>query len=292
MIKQKIYKQILPTIAFIVMCLFTITLIVPVIWAIVTSFKSNLDFIRNPFGLPEKWHFENFITVFEKMYISLDMETGSRPVYLPELFMNSFLWSIANAFTTVFSRCVVAYVVAKYNFKLGHIIYATVIVTMILPIVGALPSSLTIMKATGVYDNFLGLAFIKISFTGSEFLFFYAAFKGISWNYAEAAFIDGAGHARVMFVIMIPLIMPTIFALGLLNFITHWNEWTATLIYIPSLPVAAYALYKFQNNTGNATSGVPFVMISCMWIILPVIILFVAFRNKLMGSITMGGLKG
>ena len=292
MIKQKIHKQILPTIAFIVMCLFTITLIVPVVWSIITSFKSNLDFIRNPFGLPKEWHFENFITVFEKMYITLDMDTGSRPVYLPELFMNSFLWSIASAFTTILSRCLVAYVVAKYDFKLGHVIYSTVIITMILPIVGALPSSLTIMKTMGVYDNFFGLAFIKISFTGSEFLFFYAAFKGISWNYAEAAFIDGAGHAKVMFSIMIPLIMPTIFALGLLNFITHWNEWTATLIYIPSLPVAAYALYKFQNNTGNATSGVPFVMISCMWIILPIVVLFVTFRNKLMGSITMGGLKG
>jgi len=292
MIRQKISKQILPTIALIIMILFTISLTIPVLWAIITSFKSNLDFIRNPFGLPKKWMWKNFITVFEKMYITQDMESGSRPVYLPELFFNSFIWSIGSAIPTIMSRCMVAYVVAKYDFKFGHILYSTVIITMILPIVGGLPSSLAVMRTTGVYDNFWGLCFIKIGFQGSEFLFFYAAFKGISWNYAEAAFIDGAGHAKVMFSIMIPLIMPTIFALGVMNFISHWNEWTATLIYIPSLPVAAYALYKFQNNTGNATSGVPFVMISCMLIIIPVVILFTAFRNKLMGSITMGGLKG
>lgn len=292
MVKQKIRHQILPIVALIIMCLYCITLIIPVIWTFLTSLKTNLEFIRDPFGLPKQYKFENFITVFEKMFITLDIGTGSRKVYLPELFFNSFAWSIVSAFSTIASRCVVAYVVSKYDFKIGRIIYAIVIVTMILPIVGSLPSSLTVMRATGVYDNFWGLALTKFGLGGSTFLFFYAAFKGISWSYAEAAFIDGAGHAKVMFSIMIPLIMPTIFALFLLDFIGHWNEWTATLIYIPSLPVAAYALYKFQNNTGNSTSGVPFVMASCMWMVIPIVILFITFRDKLMGSITMGGLKG
>ena len=292
MIKQKINNQILPIIAFIIMVVFCITLIVPVAWALLTSLKTNLEFIRDPFGLPKQWRFDNYTTVFQKMYITLDSDMGSRPVYLPELFFNSLAWSLISALSSTTAGCLVAYVIAKYDFKIGRILYSIIIIKMILPIVGALPASLQIMKLTGVYDNFWGLALTKFSLGGGGFLFFYAAFKGLSWSYAEAAFLDGAGHAKVMFSIMIPLIMPTFFALGLLDFIGHWNEWNATLIYIPSLPTAAYALYKFQNNTGNSTSGVPFVMVSCLWVIFPIIVLFIAFRDKLMGSITMGGLKG
>ena len=59
MVTQKIGKQVLPWIMFTIMVVFCITLIVPVVWALITSFKSNLDFIRNPFGLPKEWRFDN-----------------------------------------------------------------------------------------------------------------------------------------------------------------------------------------------------------------------------------------
>ncbi len=292
MVKQRIGKQIVPWIAFIIMVLFCITLVVPVIWALITSFKSNLDFIMNPFGIPTKWHFDNYVTVFENLFISQDTGSGTRKVLIPELFFNSFAWSFVSALSSATAGCLVAYVTAKYNFKIGKIIYTIIIIKMILPIVGSLPSSLRIMQITGVYDSFWGLALTKFNLEGTGFLYFYAAFKGVSWTYAEAAFLDGAGHFKVMTRVMIPMIMPTYFALFLLNFIMHWNEWNATLIYIPSLPTLAYALYKFQNNTGNSTSGVPFVMIACMLSVLPILVIFITFRDKLMGSLSMGGLKG
>lgn len=292
MVKQKIGKQILPWIMFVIMVIFCITLIVPVVWSLITSFKSNLDFIRNPFGLPKEWRFDNYVTVFEKMYISQDTDMGIRKVFIPELFFNSFAWSFISALFSVTAGCVVAYLTAKYDCKITKIIYTVIIIKMVLPIVGSLPSSLSVMNTLGVYDNFWGLALSKFGIDGAGFLYFYAAFKGVSWTYAEAAFLDGAGHFKVMVKIMIPMILPTYFALFLLNFIAHWNEWNATLIYIPSLPTLAYALYKFQNNVGSSTSGVPFVMISCMLSILPILAIFIAFSDKLMGSLSMGGLKG
>ena len=292
MVEQKIGKQFLPWVVFLIMVVFCISLIVPIVWALITSFKSNLDFIRNPFGLPKEWRFDNYVTVFEKMYITQDTGTGSRKILIPELFLNSFAWSFISALSSATAGCVVAYVTAKYKCKVTKIIYTFIIVKMILPIVGSLPSTLRILNLMGAYDNFWGLALTKFNLDGTGFLYFYAAFKGISWTYAEAAFLDGASHFKVMVKIMIPMIMPTYFALFLLNFIGHWNEWNATLIYIPSLPTLAYALYKFQNNVGSKTAGVPFVMISCMLSILPILAIFIAFNDKLMGSLSMGGLKG
>lgn len=292
MIKQKIHKQIIPMIFFILLIIYTISLIIPLIWTILTSLKSQMDFYLNPFKLPSKPMFENYLLVFKDMYREIMTPSGPRKVFLIELFFNSILYSVGCTFISILVQSTSAYVCAKYRFKFGRIIHSTVILVMIFPIVGSLPSELQIMRAIGFYDNLIGMWLIKGSFTGLNFLIFYATFKGISWEYAEAAVIDGASHAAIMFKIMLPLAKVTIFSLGILSFITYWNDWQVSVIYLPNTPVAAYALYAFQFNTSNISTGVPFVMAACLMVMLPIFILFMAFKNKLIGSLSMGGLKG
>ena len=136
------------------------------------------------------------------------------------------------------------------------------------------------------------LCIMKGGFLGSNFLIFYATFKGISWEYAEAAFIDGASHVRVLFTIMIPLAMTSIAAIFLLGFIGNWNNWNVHVIYLPNYPMISYALYYFQNNTINAISNTPCKLAACMIVLAPILVLFLLFRKKLMGNLTIGGLKG
>ena len=93
--------------------------------------------------------------------------------------------------------------------------------------------------------------------------------------------------------IMLPMAVPTFFALTLMQFITYWNDWQASMIYFPSTPTVAYALYTFQfPGAGNKTTGVPYIMSACILVAIPILILFVIFRNKIMGSVSIGGLKG
>lgn len=292
MARNKISKQIFPMVFFILLILYTITMVIPVIWVILTSLKGKLDFLANPFGLPKQWKFDNYIKVFDQLYVSVSTPTGSKKVLLPRLFLNAFIWSISSTVVTTTSHCLTAYVVAKYDFRFGKLLYSIVIITMILPIVGNLPAMMDLMRTIGFYDNIFGLIIMKASFTGTNFLIFYAAFKAISWGYAEAAFIDGASHVHVMMKIMIPLAKTTVMALALITFIGYWNDWQISMIYTPSFPVAAYALYKFQFNTTNAVSGVPFLMSACLLVMVPILILFLSFKNKLMGAIAVGGLKG
>lgn len=278
--------------------MYCLTLIVPFAWVLISSLKTRVDFILNPFGLPGKyhggWEFHNYIDVFKNMFVRVTYSDNRapRPVYLPEMFLNSFVYSIACTIVTTLAHAVTAYVVAKYKFFFGKILYGIVIVTMIIPIVGNLPSTINLMRAIGFYDNVFGLIIMKASFTGTNFLIFYATFKGISWEYAEAAFIDGAGHARVMFTIMLPLAKVTVLCLALTTFIGLWNDWQTSMIYLPSFPMVAYGLYAFQFNYTNNTSGTNYLMAACALVVLPILILFIAFRNKLMGSLTVGGLKG
>ena len=143
--------------------------------------------------------------------------------------------------------CIVAYLTAKYKFRLNKIIHTIVIVAMILPIVGSLPSELQLVKTLGFYDHMWGMFILKANFLGMYFLVFYATFKSLPWTFAEAAQIDGAGHFRTFIQIMLPLIRSTLFAVFILLFIEHWNDYYTPMVFLPEKPTMSYGLFIFQT---------------------------------------------
>lgn len=288
--KKKTLNSFFSIFFFVLLILYCISLICPFIWTFITSLKQRLEYISNPFGLPKKWLFSNYVDVFDALSVSIN---GVKEIKLPQLFFNGLSYAFISAIIHVFTNCIVAYVVSKYPGKIANIIYAFVVVNMILPVVGTLAAELQIMNTLRFYDNMLGIYLMKIGFGGTNFLIFYATFKSVSWTYAEAAFVDGASHFKVFFAIMIPMVVPTFFALSLMQFITYWNDWQASLMYFPSTPTVAYALHTFQfPGAGGKTTGVPYIMAGCILVSMPIIIIFLIFRNKIMGSVSIGGLKG
>lgn len=288
--KKKTLNSFFAIFFFVFLILYCITLIAPFIWTFLTSIKGKLEYIATPFALPKEWLFKNYIDVFDALSVPVN---GIYNIKLPSLFLNGLSYALISALIIVFTNCVVAYVVAKYPGRVSSILYSVVVINMILPVVGTLAAELQIMNALNFYDNMLGVYLMKISFGGTNFLIFYAMFKGVSWTYAEAAFVDGASHFKVFIAIMLPMAIPTFFALSLMQFITYWNDWQASMIYFPSTPTVAYALYTFQfPGAGNKTTGVPYIMAACILVAIPILILFTIFRNKIMGSVSIGGLKG
>ncbi len=287
--KKKTLNSFFAILFFSLLVFYCITLILPFVWTFLTSLKQRLEYISSPFGLPKKWLFSNYIDVFKALSVSIN---GVKEIYLPRLFINGLSYALISSLISVFTNCVVAYVVSKYPGKVSSALYICVVVNMILPVVGTLAAELQIMDFLDFYDNMLGIYLMKIGFGGTNFLIFYATFKSVSWTYAEAAFVDGASHFKVFFAIMIPMAVPTFFALSLMQFITNWNDWQASLIYFPSTPTVAYALHSFQFPGAGKTTGVPYIMAACILVSMPIIVLFVIFRNKIMGSVSIGGLKG
>ena len=291
MIKKKTLNSPFAIIFFIILLLYSLSLVFPIVWAFLVSLKSGSEFTKSMMlGIteflrpPKVWQFKNYLDVFKNLKVRI----GENYLLLPQLFMNGFLYSIISAVIMVLTNCVVAYVVAKYDCVLSRSIYTLVIIFMILPVVGTLPSEIQIMRFLGFYDNMLGIYLMKIGFGGTNFLIMYAMFKSISWSYAEAAFVDGASHFRVFFTIMIPMAIPTFLALVLMQFITFWNDWQASLMYFPSYPTVSYALHVFESSHVS----VPYIMTACILVAAPVLILFLTFRNKIVGTLAVGGLKG
>lgn len=282
-------------IAAIIMLFFSIVILFPLIWAFFSSFKNKIDWIDNKLGLPSPefgWRFKNYEEAFTRMFVKITTETGSKKIYMWQQAINSVLYASAFTFVAIFMHALIAYVISKYKFKFGKVVYGIVLVTLMLPIVGSMSSGLQVRQMLGINGTFIGELLIAAGgFGGMQFLIFYACFKAIPWSYAEAAQMDGAGHFMIFLRIMIPLAWSTISACSILSFIALWNNYQTPLVYIPNMPTLAVGLFMFKDAK-DEYSSVPNNFAASMIISLPTLLLFVAFRNKIMGNIAVGGLKG
>ena len=276
----------------VIFSIYTLILGVIVYLSLITSFKGLIEFYVKPkFALPETPTIDNYMRAFTAFKVKL---SGSlKEIYLPEMLFNSFIYAVGCAFVTVMVKAFVGYVVAKYNFKFNKFIYTTVIISMILPIIGALPSEIQITKFLGLYNTRFGMVVMRASYLGMHFLILYSTFKGLSDEYIEAAEIDGAGQLHILFKIVLPLIKTTLFALFIINFISVWNEYQGPLVYMGNYPTAAVGLYMvIEKPSDSGSRGIPDHMAACMILFMPILILFIAFRNLFMGNLTVGGIKG
>lgn len=275
----------------IILVIYSISLLLPMIWSLITSFKDRYEFRRNLFGLPQEWVLENYINVFKTFRVTVESGAGNRFVWFEEMFLNSLLYAVGCAFASTTVACVVAYLTSKFPYKFSKVIYTVVIVVMIIPIVGSLPSEIQMSQTLGFYDHIWGLWIMKANFLGMYFLVFYGMFKGLPDEYADAAYVDGAGNLSVLLTIIFPLVKTTYFTIWLLNFIGLWNDYQTPLVYIPNSPTMAYGLYYMFNLTSEAVAAVPTKLAACMIMLVPILVLFLIFHNRLIGNITVGGLK-
>ncbi len=263
-------------------------------WAFMSAFKSDVDMLTNPIGLPKEIVFTNFEVAFNNFSIKV----SGIPYYIEDMLFNSVFYAVGTVLASIFVTSLVAYCCAKYGkYKICKIIYAIVIVVVILPIVGSLPSAIQMSKTIGFYDSIPGLIIQHAGFCNMNFLIFYGAFKGVSNTYSEAAYIDGAGQWSVYFRIVVPLVKSSLFAVGLLQFIGFWNDFTVSLYYLPSHPVLSFGIQRFLSNgggTGYVEQGVNNSMRLAIVFLAasPILVLFFCFRKKLMSNISLGGLKG
>ena len=280
-------------VGLVLLILYTVLILVPFIWAMSVSLKSFDGFIMDPLGFPKEMKFSNYVDAFRLLKVDVKYANGtSATMYMWNLLLNSVLYSVGCAFMFTLAPCLMSYVVAHYKFKFNKVIYMLVIIKLVLPIVGNLPSEIQVARTLGLYDTLIGAYIMKFTFLGTNFLIFLSIFRGLSWGYAEAAFMDGASHFKVFTRIMLPLVRTTFGTLMLLSFISFWNDYYTPMIYLPSMPTVAYGLYYYQTSATNALSTVPMQLSSCMIVSAPILLIFLVFRKKMMGSLTIGGLKG
>lgn len=289
--KAKVHWSPMKVVMLAGLLLYTICLFTPLLWGVMTSFKAQTDFRINVIGLPKEWVW-NYSTVYEKFKISIFTDAGTQMISMGEMFLNSILYAVGCAIASALIPCITAYLCACYDYFLSKVIYVVVIVTMVLPIVGSLPSEIRMAKALGVFDQFWGMWLLKANFLGMYFIVFYNQFKAFPKAYREAAWIDGAGNWKIMTKIMFPLARNTFMTVALIKFIEFWNDYQTPLVYLPTKPTISLGVYHMAYTTLNELSTIPMRTTAAVIALVPVLILFLCCHKRLLGNLTMGGIKG
>ena len=281
---------------FVLLIIYTIVLFTPIIWSIIAAFMDNTDF-NNFFGTLKaynhdiKYTFDNFVYAWNNVTITPTTATDTY-LMIPDLFINSILYSVGCA--TAFTICpvIVAYATARFKYGFSKIVYGFVIVTMALPIVGSMASEIVMLNNLGIFDTFPSVFILRFNFLSIYFLILHAQFSSLPMDYTEAARIDGASNLRIMFQVIIPQSLNTIVTVFVLSFISYWNDYQIPLLYLPSYPTAAYGIFDFVvQNTAGEGAYVPTQLAATIIMTLPIILFFVLVNKRIRVSVAMGGIK-
>ncbi len=293
--KNKFKPSVLSVSSLVILIIYALIWVAVLAWTLlfsVTDFSTDIwkTADRSYLTIPSKICLENFEKVYNSIFVTVEYGKVTRDVGFLEQFGNSLLYGIGSSFFAALSPCLVAYATARFKLKFTPVIETVVMVTMILPVVGSLPSQISLVYNLNLNDSFIGLWIMSFAFTNMYYFVYKAVFKALPDAISEAASIDGASNLRIFTTIMLPLVATTFFSVMLIFFVQLWNNYTNILAFAPNRPTAAFGLYKFMRST--RVSEPTLKMTGAIILMAPVIILFTLFNKKLMGNLTMGGVKG
>ena len=260
---------------------YALSLILSVLWMFMTSLKGTHEDIG--FSFPEKLLFSNYPKAFEKL-------SSGRTTFFG-MFVNSIWYTGIATFNGVLLPCITGYVMSKYDFKGKNLIFTVAITSLMIPVVGNLASSMKLAGELQILDKPIFVFVSSLGGFGGNFIVYYGFFKSVSWTYAEAAQIDGAGPYTIFFRIMLPHAVPIMLTYAITNAIFNWNDYQTVILYFPSYPTLASGLYEYQI-IAERIPDTPSFFAGLIISMIPTIALFAAFSNKVMTNLAVGGIKG
>lgn len=281
----------LTVVLLVILCLYVLSMVLLFFWGILTSLKDyrlDIKVNGNTYGFPKVFNF-NYATIYRE----ITMPVMGGEVRFGTLLTNSVLYALGCAFLKTLTPCITAYACARFNFKSSKVVYTLVLIAMIIPIAGSLPSELKIAYGLGFYDQMWGVWLMSANMLGMYFFVMYSAFKAMPMGYTEAAKIDGANNFQVLTTIALPLVKNLFMTILLINFVEYWNNYQTPQVYLPNHPTLGYTLYYYTRVSNHKTFSTLSNLISmAIIVVIPVLLLFLVFQERLMGNLTMGGLKG
>ena len=267
---------------FILFFLWCGSFVVGIGWAFLTSLNEETWLYVNPLALPKEWKFENYLTVFT----SLNTNNSS----FLDMVWNSLWLTFGGEAISLAFLLMAGYSLGNFQFKGRNAIVVAIVILLMIPVYGTDSARLMLYMDLKLYNSPLILITNAGALSGTT-LIIMTFFQGLSPAYEEAAKIDGAGYWTVFLKIHLPMIIPSIGALALMDLIARWNNYTISVYYLPDFPTFASGLYELESNTHFILGGRPVYFAGVILCSIPPIIVFSIFRQKIMTSITIGGVK-
>jgi len=253
----------------------------PIFWVFYTSFKTNKEFVADPWALPSEWTLKNY----SNAWVKIDFQTYA---------LNSIFISILSVAIVIVLSSTVAYILVRNESKWSEAVLMLFIAGLYVPIALVLPSEFTVMYSMGLWNTHLGLIIVYVVFSLPYSILVMSGFyRSMPKELEEAAAIDGCGVHSAFWRIIFPLSKNGIITIIIFNFVWIWNDYIFALTLIKdkvlmTLPVGIVALmesFKLKADWVTLFAGLNIVMI-------PSILLYIIFQKYLTKGLTTGSVKG
>ncbi|MDX3589124.1 carbohydrate ABC transporter permease [Streptomyces europaeiscabiei] len=262
------------------LALCALTMLYPVLWMVVSSLRPNSEIFRSAGLALTHPRFENY---------SNGWNAFSQP--FSHYMINSAIVVTGAILGNLLACSLAAYAFARLEFRAKRMLFAIMLVTIMLPIHVIIVPQYVLYSELGWVNTFLPLIVPKFLATDAFFIFLMVQFiRGIPREIDEAARIDGAGHARIFFHVILPLMVPALATTAIFTFIWTWNDFYTQLIYLtdPDMYTTPLALRTFVDQQSATDWGSVFAM--SVVSLVPVFLVFLAGQRFLLrGIATTGG---
>ena len=267
------------TVAFILAIFWLAVSFMPFVFMVLNSFKEKFEMLtKGVFQLPDALNWNNYTEVLK----------GGFGTY----FKNSVIVLAISLILLLFIAACASYPLARFKFKLANPIYALIVACMSIPVHITLIPVFKMAKSTGLYDSIWALIGPYIAFAVPISVFILTSFmKEIPREIEESAEIDGCGKIQMFFSMILPLAKPGLATLAIYNGVNMWNEFSFayTLTQSSANRTLPLAIWEFQ---GQYSMNTPMIMAVLTLTLLPMIIMFIIFQDKLVKGMTAGAVKG
>lgn len=269
--------------SYVVMILAALSFVFIFVWLVINSLKTTSDYAANSFTLPEMWDWKNYVQVISELHY--------KGYNIFQLLGNSLTLILLSTINTMIWPQFAGYACARFDFPGKKIIESAVYIAMIIPIIGATNSFIQIKLALGLYDTFLGEFLFGSGGLGMGSILYATLYRGLPSAYAEAAYIDGAGEWRVFLNIYYPQSVPMMLIFIVQGIIATWNDYVGPYIMLPTHPTIALGLQEMQARFVWFGGDQPIMFAGTVVVLVPVLIIYAIFSDKIMGNTAMGALK-
>ena len=268
------------TTAHIALILWSLLVILPLLWTLLSSFKTTQEILGNPLSLPGKLQFSNYASAWTTAGIG-------------RYFANTVVVVGSALVLVMILGAMCAYVLARFSFPGNRLIYYSMLAGLTFPVFLAIVPLFFVLKNLSLLNTLPGLIITYVAFALPFTVFFlHSFFKALPGEVYEAAQIDGAGEWRSFFSVMLPMARPGMASVAIFNFLGLWNQFLLPVALNTDSKnyVLSQGMASFASQAGYAVDfGALFAAVVIT--VAPVLVVYIIFQRQLQVSVAAGSVK-
>ncbi|MFD1274480.1 carbohydrate ABC transporter permease [Streptomyces kaempferi] len=264
--------------------LWAVLIILPLLWLVLSSFKTDAQIGGSALGWPSHWQLDVFRRAWNKG--------------IGDYFANTLIVLVFSVPLTMLLGSMAAYVLARYEFPGNRIVYYFFVGGAMFPVFLALVPLFFMVKRLDMLNTYQGLILVYVAYSMPFTVFFmHSFFRTLPTAVFEAAVLDGASHSRAFFQVMLPMAKPGLLSVGIFNVLGQWNQYILPSVLMqpqtsadPERYVLTQGLIQLQQQQGYATD-LPVLFAGVTIAMVPMLIVYLSFQRQVQAGLTSATLK-